>query len=291
MNYFTIKDIENLSGIKAHTFRVWEQRYNICIPQRKDSNHRFYDSNDLKNILKISYLYHQGLKISRIAGYSVDEMNNAAETYFKLDKTKEHYISRLLEASIDFDEVKFENVFNEALAQNGIEVTIADIIYPYLERVGLLWLTDHVIPAQEHFTSNLINRKIILAIDKLEYHPKDNGRQIILFAPQKEHHEIPVLLLHFLLKKNGHQVIYFGVNANVSHLKYYTDEKPVTHLYFHMITNLTSQTPDEYVSMLVKEFPGKEIVISGPVANEVAVQFKNVRLLKSRGEVMKFIEA
>jgi DNA-binding transcriptional MerR regulator len=290
MNYFTIKDIENLSGIKAHTFRVWEQRYKICIPQRKDSNHRFYDSNDLKNILKISYLYHQGLKISKIAGYNVDEMNNAAETYFKLDKTNEHYISRLLDASIDFDERKFENVFNEALSQNGIEVTIADIIYPYLERVGLLWLTDHVIPAQEHFTSNLINRKIILAIDKLVYQPKNNGKQIILFAPQKEHHEIPLLLLHFLLKKNGHQVIYFGVNAKINHVKSYTEEKPVTHLYFHMITNLTSQTPDEYISTLVEEFPGKEIVISGPFTNEAGVQSKNVRLLKSREEVMKFVE-
>jgi DNA-binding transcriptional MerR regulator len=289
MNYFTIRDIENLSGIKAHTLRVWEQRYKICIPKRKDSNHRFYDSDDLKSILKISYLYHRGLKISKIAGYDVPEMNRVAEANFKLDKTNEHYISRLLEASIDFDETKFENVFNEALIQNGIEVTMADIVYPYLERVGLLWLTDHVIPAQEHFTSNLINRKIVLAIDKIACTPKNNSKQIILFAPQKEHHEIPLLLLHFLLKKNGHHVIYFGVNAKVSHVKYYTDHKPITHLYFHMITNLTSQTSKEYIAMLVSEFPGKEIVISGPFVNELPDQYQNVRLLKSREEVMKFV--
>jgi DNA-binding transcriptional MerR regulator len=289
MNHFTIKDIENLSGIKAHTLRVWEQRYNICIPKRKESNHRFYDSDDLKSILKISYLYHRGLKISKIAGYGLPEMNSVAEAHFKLDKSYEHYITKLVESSIDFDEVKFEEVFQESLLRNGIDVTIADIIYPYLERVGVLWLTDNVIPAQEHFTSNIINRKIILAIDNLEYRSKANIKTILLFAPEKEHHEISLLYLHFLLKRNGHHVVYFGGNTSVKQMKHYTNNKPVTHLHFHLITNLTSQTPNEYVGMLVNEFPGKEIIVSGPFSKDVTVKYDNVRLLTSRDEVMKFV--
>ncbi len=114
---------------------------------------------------------------------------------------------------------------------------------------------------------------------------------IILFAPEKEHHEIPLLLLHFLLKKNGHNVIYFGTNIKVNQLKYYTAQKQVSHLYFHLITNLTNQNPDEYVSKLSKEFPDKQIVVSGPFANDVTVKPGNVQLLKSKNEVMKFVEA
>lgn len=290
MNHFTIKDIENLSGIKAHTLRVWEQRYNICLPQRKNSNHRFYNSDDLKNILKVSYLYHRGLKISKIAAYDIPSLNKIAEDYFKVDETNNHYISRLVEASIDFDEIKFEQVFGEAVSNYGIAVTIADIIYPYLDRIGLLWLTDHVIPAQEHFSSNLINRKIIYAIDSLKNVVKDNGRQILLFAPEKEYHEIPLLLLHYWLKKNGHQVIYFGVDAKLAQLKYYIKHREVSHLYFHLITNLTSLSPDEYIRKLVNEFPGKKIVASGPFVKHVEKSHDNVRLLRARDEVMTFVE-
>jgi DNA-binding transcriptional MerR regulator len=290
MNHFTIKDIENLSGIKAHTLRIWEQRYNICIPQRKESNHRFYDANDLKNVLKISYLYHRGLKISKIAKYETGDINRIAEAYFKLDRTSEHFINRLVEASVDFDEMQFESVFKEAEELNGIEITITDIIYPYLERIGVLWLTDHVIPAQEHFTSNLINRKIIFGIDKLKTVSKPNPRQILLFAPEKEHHEIPLLLLHFLLKKNGDQVIYFGPNASFGQMKYYMSKRPVTHLYFHMITNLTSQSGEEYIAKLIKEFPVTKIVASGLFVKNLNRDIENVRLLKSREEVVKFAE-
>ena len=290
MNHFTIKDVENLSGIKAHTLRIWEQRYNICIPQRKESNHRFYDAMDLKNVLKISYLYHRGLKISKIARYESEDINRIAEAYFKLDKTSEHFINRLVEASVDFDEIQFEKVFKEAEEQNGIESTITDIIYPYLERIGVLWLTDHVIPAQEHFTSNLINRKIILGIDRLKMISKPNPRQILLFAPEKEHHEIPLLLLHFLLKKNGDHVIYFGPNACLEQMKYYMIKKPVTHLYFHMITNFTSHSGEEYITKLIEEFPGKKIVASGLFVKDLNKNLENVRLLKSREEAVKFVE-
>jgi DNA-binding transcriptional MerR regulator len=290
MNRFSIKDIENLSGIKAHTLRVWEQRYNICIPKRKESNHRFYDSDDLKSILKVSYLYHRGLKISKIAKFDTQHLNSVAETHFKLDLTNEHFISRLVDASIDLDEVRFEVIFQEALLLNGLEVTISNIIYPYLERIGVLWLTDNVIPAQEHFTSNIINRKIILAIDRLPNRTNASSKTILLFAPEKEHHEIPLLFLHYLLKKNGNHVIYFGVNTKLDNIKQYTDLKPVSHLHLHLITNLTSQSAGEYIDKLTEVFPGKKIVISGPFCNEAINTYNDVRLLKSRDEVMSYVQ-
>jgi DNA-binding transcriptional MerR regulator len=167
MNKFTIKDIENLSAIKAHTWRIWEQRYNIAIPKRKESNHRFYDNENLKQILRISYLYHSGIKISKIAKLDSEEMRELALRKLSKEEANEFYIKEMIEASLDFDEERFENNFIDALDRMGLEETILNVFYPYQDRIGVLWLTDNVIPAQEHFTSNIIRQKIVVAIDRL----------------------------------------------------------------------------------------------------------------------------
>jgi MerR family transcriptional regulator, light-induced transcriptional regulator len=288
MNQFSIKDIENLSGIKAHTLRIWEQRYNILVPKRKDSNHRFYDDKDLKYLLRIAYLYHRGIKISKIARLKSDELNKVTFENFSTDTSFNHYINLLIEASLDFDEEKFEDVFESALQKEGIERVMLNVIYPYLEKIGVLWLTDHVIPAQEHFTSNLINRKIIIAIDALPKAYKQGGRTTLLFAPPKEHHEIPLLFIQYLLKKNGHRVIYYGTNVSMKDVQEYCELMPVTHLHFHLITNLTSLHLNEYVSKLTQQCPGKTIIVSGPKTKEVTLTFPDVRLLKTMNELLAY---
>lgn len=288
MNQFSIKDIENLSGIKAHTLRIWEQRYNILIPKRKDSNHRFYDDQDLKYLLRIAYLYHRGIKISKIAKLKNEELNKVTFENFSTDTSFNNYINLLIEASLDFDEEKFEEVIESALQKEGIETVMLKVIYPYLEKIGVLWLTDHVIPAQEHFTSNLINRKIIIAIDALPKAYKPNHKTVMLFAPPKEHHEIPLLFIQYLLKKNGHKVIYYGTNVSVKDLQEYCSLMPVTHLHFHLITNLTSLHLNEYVAKVNELCPGKTIVVSGPKAKEVTLNVPYVKLLKSMSELIAY---
>ena len=288
MNKFSIKDIENLSGIKAHTLRIWEQRYSILIPKRKDSNHRFYDDDDLKHLLRIAYLYHHGIKISKIARLKIDELRQTALNISVSDTTYNHFINQLLEASLDFDEIKFEEVFEQAIQKEGIENVILNIIYPYMEKVGLLWLTDHVIPAQEHFTSNLINRKIIRAIDELPYEYSRGKKDILLFTPPKEHHEIPLLFIQYLLRKNGNKVTYYGTNISIADMKPYCDALPVTHLHFHLLTNLTSLNMNEYVIRLHQAFPDKQIVASGPKTKEVTINLPNVRLLRSMDELLSY---
>jgi DNA-binding transcriptional MerR regulator len=288
MNQFSIKDIENLSGIKAHTLRIWEQRYNILIPKRKDSNHRFYDDQDLKHLLRVAYLYHRGIKISKIARLKDDEIKKATIDNFSSDNSYNHYISLLIESSLDFDEEKFEDTIDDALAKEGIENVMLKIIYPYLEKIGVLWLTDHVIPAQEHFTSNLINRKIIRAIDALPKNYKQESKEVLLFAPPKEHHEIPLLFIQYLLKKNGHRVIYYGTNVNIKNLQEYCEVMPVSHLHFHLITNLTSLHLDEYVAKLNQHCPNKKIIVSGPKTKEITLKLPNLQLLQSMKEVMSY---
>ncbi len=288
MNQFTIKDIENLCGIKAHTLRIWEQRYQLFTPKRKESNHRYYDSEDLKHLLRISYLYHKGLKISKIALLKDDEIRMATFNTVSPVLDFEFHINQLTEASIDFDEERFEKSLQQICAAAGIQNAIVKVIYPYLERIGLLWMTDHVIPAQEHFSSSLINRKIILAIDALKNEKKALPRNVLLFAPEGEHHEIPLLYIHYLLKKNGDGIMYCGPNTSQNSLALITNERPVSHLYFHLITNLTRVDINEYVEVLSRRYLEKQIVISGPKVKDINRMDSNVRLLKSQEEINAF---
>src|SRR6478672_2371938 len=167
MQQFTIRDIENLTGIKAHTLRIWEQRYQFFKPQRKESQHRFYDNEDLKALLRISFLYHSGWKVSRIASLSAEAILKEVRETKVADAFTSQFVSRLIEAALDFDAIAFSLVLDEVEARIGFEKTIVELCYPYLQKIGLLWSTNRVIPAQEHFSSYLIQNRIIAAIEKL----------------------------------------------------------------------------------------------------------------------------
>jgi DNA-binding transcriptional MerR regulator len=290
MNQFTIKDIENLSGIKAHTWRIWEQRYGLGMPQRKESNHRFYDNENLKQILRISYLYHSGTKISKIASFDPDELRDRALAGGSLENQHEYYVKELVEASIDLDEERFERTFVEAIERIGLENTFLKILYKFQEKIGLLWLTDHVIPAQEHFTSNIIRQKLAVAIDALPLPKNSVKKRILLFTPLKEHHEIPLQFLHFNLKNNNTRVIYFGSNVSLQSLQEFKDQVSFTHILFHLVTNLTNQNPEEYLQELAAIFPDKTVVMSGALTQQVTSVPANAILLKSYEDLITFIK-
>ena len=148
MNHFTIKDIENLCGIKAHTLRIWEQRYNkLFVPKRKQSQHRIYDNDDLKELLRISFLYHNGHKISKIAELNPEQIQQLVETFSITEDNHEVFIHQLIEAGVDFDEEKFEKIVNGLVLRVGLEKSIINVFYPFLQRIGLLWMTNNLIPA------------------------------------------------------------------------------------------------------------------------------------------------
>ena len=187
MNHFTIKDIENLCGIKAHTLRIWEQRYNFFVPKRKKSQHRIYDSDDLKELLRISFLYHNGYKISKIAELNPGQIHQLVEESGMQDNNHEIFIHQLIEAGLDFDKEKFEIIVNCLALRIGMEKCITEVFYPFLQRIGLLWMTNNVIPAQEHFVSQIIRNKIIVATDGLEVR-NDAVTNVIVFTPTGEFH-------------------------------------------------------------------------------------------------------
>jgi MerR family transcriptional regulator, light-induced transcriptional regulator len=288
MNFFSIRDIENLTGIKAHTLRVWEQRYQLFNPKRRESKHRFYDNDDLKYILRIAYLYNNGYKISQIAAFSEEQISKMALELRPNDDNLEIFINQLTEAAIDLDQVRFDKILHTLVLHAGFEKSIMKVLFPLLKRIGLLWLTGNVIPAQEHFASALIIKKMLVAIDGLEKCPNNCGRKVLLFTPVGELHEIPLLFMHYMLKKNGVPHIYLGKNVSLDMLDLVCKQHPVNQLYFHVITNLTRCDMKEYVCRLSRLFPDKEIVFSGSHTCQCEGAPPNVRRLMCNEEMLQF---
>ena len=288
MNFFSISDIENLTGIKAHTLRIWEQRYNLLTPKRKESRHRLYDNEDLKYILRVAFLYHNGYKISRIASLPEEEVKKLA---LDTNSGKENYqvfINQLTEASIDFDQQRFEKILHNLILHLGFDKTVVQILFPLLNKIGLLWMTDKVSPAQEHFASALVIKKILVATDGLDRSPDDGLRKVLLFAPEGEHHEIPVLFMQYLLKRNGVFSISVGKNVRLEVLRDFCSQHPITQLHCHLVTNLLSSDLNAYLAKLSQAFPDKEIYFSGPQARKVSSPPPNVQILKDPAAMLQF---
>jgi DNA-binding transcriptional MerR regulator len=290
MDRFTISDIENVSGIKAHTLRIWEKRYGILVPKRKESNHRYYDNDDLRFILQVAYLYNRGYKISKIARLQRPELKKHISEVSG-NETAPFFESAMLQAAFNFDAMTFEETLTSAMERMGFEQCIGEVVYPYFEKIGLLWMNSEAVPAQEHFSSNIIRNKIIMAIDNMQTAARGTTQPIVLFTPEDEHHEIPLLFAHYLFKKHNKAVVYLGASVAIDTLKYFCEERKHEQLFFNMITNFTGFSIDDYVMTLCKTFPANKIIMSGPRAEDVTVQMPNCILLTSLQSMIDFTKS
>lgn len=241
-------------------------------------------------MMRIAFLYHHGYKISRIAEMTDEERKRLSveESEKKGSQLHQVFINQLVEAMIDFDQVRFEKVFHNILLRMGFEQCILRVIYPFLERVGLLWLVDTVIPAQEHFAANLIRKKLIVAIDALDI-PQQPKERILIFLPPGEYHEIPTLFVHYLLKKNGCAVTNFGCNIPLEDLRFYADQKPVDHIYTHLTNNFPQRALDGLARDLGELFPHIKVSISGPQVPRLTLPLpENVHMILSMEEMLLF---
>jgi DNA-binding transcriptional MerR regulator len=289
MQKFTIRDIENLTGIKAHTLRVWEQRYGFFQAQRKESMHRFYDNEDLKKLLRVAFLYHTGWKISKIAdlgeGAVLEEVRKAASAG---NSQQASYVIQLIEAALDFDEYTFTSLLDTITVQIGFEDCITQVCYPYLQKIGLLWSTNNIIPAQEHFTSYIIQNRIIRETDTITRKEKQSP-ELVLFCPRGEHHELPLLFINYLLKKNHRGTIFLGPNVELPVLEQVASLPGIRYIYFHLITNLTGFFLDDYLEQVCRLFPDKRIIASGVSTWHSQRTFANLTILRSDKEIYEFI--
>ena len=282
MSKYSIKDLENLSGIKAHTIRIWEQRYGIINPKRTPTNIRYYDSNDLKTILKIAKLRESGIKISKIAAMTQDEINQQVGS---LDDQEADDISKYLHflttAMIDLDEELFERTLSTCILQLGLESTMYNIIHPFLIKIGTLWQTEAINPAQEHFISCLLRQKLIVAIDGQKVRGNKNSKRFLLYLPEGELHELTLLFSCYLLRKHGHQVIYLGQNLPFDDVRIaYRVYSP--HFLLSICTNFpTKDLMQSYVDALSSSFPKATILLSGfAVVNSDLSTPSNVEILQ-----------
>lgn len=285
MQHFTIHDIVNLSGIKAHTLRVWEQRYQILSPKRKESNHRYYDNDDLKEILRIAWLNKNGFKISRIAQMSRKQMIDLCTKTVKGD-IKETILNDFIIAANELDENLFHRAMQNAVQHLGFEKTIFEIFYPLLEMIGRNWMSDKTRPVQEHFASEQIKRKILAGIQSLTI--PDDGPMTVLFTPVNELHEIPLLVIHYFLRKKSVRVAYLGTNSSINDLEFFIHKNPVFTIHFHLITHLSYQSIDDYVLTLISQFPNQQIVVSGPVSEKINIVDTRLKKLTSLQQFLTY---
>ncbi|MCB2221993.1 MAG: MerR family transcriptional regulator [Bacteroidetes bacterium] len=210
MGKYNIKEIEHLSGIKAHTIRIWEKRYKIVEPKRTSTNIRYYDDEDLKKILNVAILNRNGYKISKIATLANEKLNNELINFSQQTNNLEAQIGLLITSMVDFDKDVFEKTFSKSILQIGFQDTILKLIYPFFKRIGILWLTGNIDPSQEHFISNIVRQKIIVAIDSLPEQRNFERENFILYLPDGQWHEMGLLMCSYLIKKNGFSDIYLG---------------------------------------------------------------------------------
>lgn len=284
MDLFNISDIENLSGIKAHTLRIWEQRYNILRPQRRESKHRFYSNEDLKQILQIAQLNKAGYKISKIASLNAEQLRAMASEKGLVVSLHENFISQMLHACNDFDEERFNKIFHAIYMHIGFERTVIQIFYPLLQRIGLYWMTDQTRPVQEHFASHMVIKKMMVAIHSLEAPP--SGEVTVLFNPEGENHEIPLLFTQYLLKKNGKRSRFFGANVSLDSIEEYTRMQKVDKLQLHVITNFSHLTMDEMVHEILNRFTTQTIIVSGPQVQHINIRDPRLQLIYSLDQLL-----
>lgn len=263
MANYSIKDLEHLSGIKAHTLRIWEQRYNLIDPKRTDTNIRYYDQDDLKLVLNVSLLKDNGFKISKIAEMSMEEMHK--EVFRVSEKTTSFadQIYALTLSMIDLDEQRFEKIISTNTLKIGFERTMMNVINPFLSKIGIMWMTDTINPAQEHFITNLIRQKLMVAIDGQYPAIGEHTKKYMLFLPDGELHELSLLFASYLIRARQNKVIYLGQTMPMNNLMMAFEVYKPDYLLTVLTTRPADMTALEYLNKLSAKFPETEILASG----------------------------
>jgi len=289
MNAFTIKDLENLSGIKAHTIRIWEQRYSFLNPQRTETNIRYYSGDELKTVLNIALLNKYGFKISHIDRMSAEEMREKTLSLNQAQAQQERIVNELISCMIDMKLDEFEVLVDGYIKTKGIEKAIPQIIFPFLERIGILWLTNHINPAQEHLVTNIIRQKLIMGIETCQT-PLTQRKTVLLFLPEGEHHELGILFTYYLFKSRGVKVIYLGANVPLKDVEYVATLKKPDFLYSHLTSVAHNFNFEKFLVNVQNRIPEFSVIVSGALTQTYKKRVPtNVTFKKSLAEVTEYI--
>jgi MerR family transcriptional regulator, light-induced transcriptional regulator len=288
---YSIKDLEKLTGIKAHTIRIWEQRYQLICPNRTKTNIRYYDDIALKLLLNIALLNKNGVKISKIATMTREEIAEQVSTIAEVDFDYDTQLDALTIAIIEMDEYKFDRILTTNIDDIGFERTMLEIIYPFLERLSLLWLTGSITPIHEHFMGYLLRQKVIVAIDR---EPLASGRDVkkfIIYLPEGERQELSLLFMHYLLKVRKHQVIYLGQEISLGDLQDACQIHKPDYIFTLLNEPILKMSVQQYVEKLANDFGNSQIMLSGyQVVTKDLQLADNINILASLDDTIEFID-
>ena len=292
MEGFSISQLAQFSGIKAHTIRAWEQRYNALSPDRSAGNTRYYSNDQLKRLLNIVSLLDYDYKVSQLCVMQDHELYELLENKkngSSGDTKYGYYISQLISAGVNYEETYFEKIFANCLLTFGFKDTYSMVIVPMLKRLGLMWTTNKLPPAQEHFVSNLIRQKIFVAIDSLPP-PKEENGTAILFLPENEFHEIPLLFAHFILRFHEVKSIFLGANVPMDSLLESITAINPDHLLFFLIHQDFPENVDIWISRLTKVHSGNIFIAGNPdlLKNLDTEKKDQIKIIHSITELEKY---
>lgn len=291
MAIYSISDLEKLSGIKTHTIRVWEQRYGLLRPRRTDTNIRYYEDDDLQMLLNIALLNRHGIKISKIAAMSREDIAQKVSDVSDIKIGLDAELDVLTLAVIEMDEYKFSRILDNYIKQMGFEEAMLEVIYPFMEKLSLLWLTGSIRPVQENFITLLIRNKLIAAIEELPMATDRNTKKFILYLPKDEQQELSLLFMQFLLKKRGFRVVNLGPNMATVDLK---DACQIHHpdYIFTILSETFNKEPiQRYLTNLSEATQGSHLLLTGYLVGSQQVETpQNTTILPSLGETIEFLE-
>jgi DNA-binding transcriptional MerR regulator len=282
VNQFSIKDMEVLSGVKAHTIRMWEQRFHMFEPRRTPGNIRYYNDSDLKKLLNLSFLTQQGYKVSVLARMSEEELSRRVVDLSLTCTGVESRIQSLTMHMLQLNELGFTQLLSVFIKESGLERVMLDIVFPFFRAIGFMWQTGTITPAHEHFITHLIRQKLIVSIDQMDYVQQEAAKKYLLFLPEGEFHELGLLFAHYVIRSRGHETIYLGANVPYADLKtVYSTYKPQSILCI-LTSAQVDLTASEYLNQLSSDFPKAQIMASGKFALDSADEIRSTRITLMR---------
>jgi MerR family transcriptional regulator, light-induced transcriptional regulator len=286
---YSIKDLEVLSGIKAHTIRIWEKRYDLLVPQRTDTNIRYYTDDDLRRMLNISLLVRIGYKISKVAKWDEEKINEKVLEIAKRRTSDSDYIDRLILHMVNFDNRSFYYLTNEIIDSLGFEEAVTKVFFEFFIRVGTYWQVGSIFPAQEHYVTNIFRQKMIAELDKLGM-SDNNEATILFFLPENDLHEMSLLFYSYLALKMGYHVIYLGQFVPWVDLVRIQKQVKIDFVFTAFINSIAKEDLESYLVELKELFSSQKVFITGWQLHlhEPALP-RNVKIVKDYKEFKKFM--
>lgn len=289
MVVYSIKDMENLSGVKAHTLRIWEKRYDIIHPKRTATNIRYYTDEDLRHLLNVCYLYKKGYKISKIAEMNEDDLKQTISDYSLVDLNEKDKVDTLMMFILELDAYNLNKVLDHSIEQKGLEETMNDLIYPLLDRLSMKWLAGSFQSVHESFVTQIIRAKIQIAIESAPEQPNFSPTYII-YLPESEQQELSMLYMHFLLKKNRCKVINLGNDVSLKDVIASAEVLKPNYIFTIINNELKQGSFKNYIEELTSCENYERLLITGYQTVAQSIKWPaNTTVFKNLGEMLNFI--